>query len=72
MTVELTYYEILEAVGDYVNKNYPCKFNLDEQIDHGLPMNVNIGNEYHAFSELDAIQFSLVCSSQTDEDKDHG
>lgn len=65
MVIELGYYEILEAVGDYVNKNYPCKFNLDEQIDHGSPITVNIGKEHYFFSELDAIQFSLICSSET-------
>ena len=64
MNIELGYYEILEAVGDYVNKNYPCKFNLDDQIDHGSPMNVNIGSEYFAFGELDVMQFSLVTNDE--------
>jgi hypothetical protein len=60
MVIDLTYYEILEAVGDYVNKHYPCEFNLDELIDHAFPINVNIGDDNYAFCELDAIQFTLV------------
>tara|TARA_R110002012_G_scaffold175485_3_gene340341 strand:- start:375 stop:584 length:210 start_codon:yes stop_codon:yes gene_type:complete len=66
MIIELGYYEILEAIGDYVNKNYPCKFNFDEQIDHaGSPVTINIGSEYLAFNELDVIQFSLFSNEET-------
>tara|TARA_R110000772_G_scaffold26189_1_gene67741 strand:- start:301 stop:567 length:267 start_codon:yes stop_codon:yes gene_type:complete len=64
MNIELGYYELLEAIGDYVNKNYPCNFNLDEQIDHGSPISVNIGSQYFDFKELDVIQFSLVTNDE--------
>lgn len=63
MNIELNYYEIIEAVEDYLNRNYPCKFNLNEQIDHGFN-SVNISDKHYSFNEGDAIHFSLVCPNE--------